>query len=40
MPQPDLVRQAGEHRFDRVLLLDVLEHLVRPERLLAEVARR
>ena len=34
---PDLARQAGEHRFDRVLLLDVLEHLVRPERLLAEV---
>ena len=37
MPQPDLARQAGEHRFDRVLLLDVLEHLVRPARLLAEV---
>lgn len=35
--QPDLARQAGEHRFDRVLFLDVLEHLVRPERLLAEV---
>jgi 2-polyprenyl-3-methyl-5-hydroxy-6-metoxy-1,4-benzoquinol methylase len=35
--QPDLARQAGEHRFDRVLLLDVLEHLVRPDRLLAEI---
>ena len=35
--QPDLARQAGEHAFDRVLLLDVLEHLVRPARLLAEV---
>ncbi len=35
--QPDLAHQAGEYRFDRVLLLDVLEHLVRPERLLAEV---
>jgi 2-polyprenyl-3-methyl-5-hydroxy-6-metoxy-1,4-benzoquinol methylase len=37
MPQPDLARQAGEHRFDRVLLLDVLEHLVQPQRLLAEI---
>lgn len=36
-PQPDLARQAGEHRFDHVLLLDILEHLGRPERLLAEV---
>jgi 2-polyprenyl-3-methyl-5-hydroxy-6-metoxy-1,4-benzoquinol methylase len=35
--QPDLARQAGVHRFDRVLFLDVLEHLVRPERLLSEV---
>lgn len=35
--QPDLARQAGEHRFDRVLLLDVLEHLVQPLRLLEEV---
>jgi 2-polyprenyl-3-methyl-5-hydroxy-6-metoxy-1,4-benzoquinol methylase len=35
--QPELARQAGNHAFDRVLLLDVLEHLVRPERLLAEV---
>ena len=35
--QPELARQAGEHAFDRVLLLDVLEHLVQPERLLAEV---
>ncbi len=35
--QPGLARQAGEQRFDRVLLLDILEHLVRPERLLAEV---
>jgi 2-polyprenyl-3-methyl-5-hydroxy-6-metoxy-1,4-benzoquinol methylase len=34
---PDLARQAGEHRFDRVLLLDVLEHLVQPELLLSEV---
>src|ERR1039458_5929193 len=32
--QPELARQAGEHAFDRVLLLDVLEHLVQPERLL------
>jgi 2-polyprenyl-3-methyl-5-hydroxy-6-metoxy-1,4-benzoquinol methylase len=37
LPQPDLARQAGERAFDRVLLLDVLEHLVRPERLLEEV---
>ena len=37
LAQPDLAHQAGEYRFDRVLLLDVLEHLVRPERLLAEV---
>lgn len=35
--QPHLLRQTGEHRFDRVLLLDVLEHLTQPERLLAEV---
>jgi 2-polyprenyl-3-methyl-5-hydroxy-6-metoxy-1,4-benzoquinol methylase len=35
--QPELARQAGEHAFDRVLLLDILEHLVRPERLLAEI---
>jgi len=35
--QPELARQAGEHRFDRVLLLDVLEHLVQPERLLGEI---
>ena len=35
--QPDLARQAGDHRFDRVLLLDVLEHLVQPERLLGEI---
>jgi 2-polyprenyl-3-methyl-5-hydroxy-6-metoxy-1,4-benzoquinol methylase len=35
--QPELARQAGEHSFDRVLLLDILEHLVRPERLLAEI---
>jgi len=37
VPQPDLARQAGERAFDRVLLLDILEHLVQPERLLAEV---
>jgi 2-polyprenyl-3-methyl-5-hydroxy-6-metoxy-1,4-benzoquinol methylase len=35
--QPELARQAGEHAFDRILLLDVLEHLVQPQRLLAEV---
>jgi 2-polyprenyl-3-methyl-5-hydroxy-6-metoxy-1,4-benzoquinol methylase len=35
--QPEVARQAGEHRFDRVLLLDVLEHLLRPQRLLAEI---
>jgi 2-polyprenyl-3-methyl-5-hydroxy-6-metoxy-1,4-benzoquinol methylase len=29
-------RQLNGRRFDRVLLLDVLEHLVRPEQLLAE----
>ncbi len=34
-----LVRDLGERRFDRVLLLDVLEHLVQPERILAEAGR-
>ena len=33
-----LIRDLGATRFDRVLLLDVLEHLVEPERLLAGVA--
>ncbi len=33
-----LIRDLGALRFDRVLLLDVLEHLVEPERLLAGVA--
>ncbi|MEO8594726.1 MAG: bifunctional glycosyltransferase/class I SAM-dependent methyltransferase [Candidatus Solibacter sp.] len=36
-PQPDLAQRAGERSFDRVLLLDILEHLIRPERLLSEV---
>jgi 2-polyprenyl-3-methyl-5-hydroxy-6-metoxy-1,4-benzoquinol methylase len=34
-----LVRDLGAMRFDRVLLLDVLEHLVEPERLLAHVGK-
>ncbi|HEY1494870.1 MAG TPA: bifunctional glycosyltransferase/class I SAM-dependent methyltransferase [Candidatus Solibacter sp.] len=33
-----LIRDLGALRFDRVLLLDVLEHLVEPDRLLAGVA--
>jgi len=36
-PQPDLALRVGERRFDRVLLLDVLEHLTQPERLLSEL---
>jgi len=36
-PQTDLPQRAGERSFDRVLLLDILEHLVRPERLLTEL---
>ena len=33
-----LLRELGARRFDRVLLLDVLEHLVEPARVLAEAA--
>jgi len=33
---PGVLRQLNGRRFDRVLLLDVLEHLVNPEQLLAE----
>ena len=33
---PGVFRQLNGRRFDRVLLLDVLEHLVNPEQLLAE----
>ncbi len=33
-----LVRDLGASRFDRVLLLDILEHLIEPERVLAEMA--
>jgi 2-polyprenyl-3-methyl-5-hydroxy-6-metoxy-1,4-benzoquinol methylase len=33
----DILRGLGARRFDRVLLLDVLEHLVDPEHLLSEV---
>jgi 2-polyprenyl-3-methyl-5-hydroxy-6-metoxy-1,4-benzoquinol methylase len=36
-PQPALARELNGRKFDRVLLLDVLEHLVRPEPLLREV---
>jgi 2-polyprenyl-3-methyl-5-hydroxy-6-metoxy-1,4-benzoquinol methylase len=32
-----LLRELGGSRFDRVLLLDVLEHLVRPESILAQI---
>ena len=34
-----LIRDLGVMRFDRALLLDVLEHLVEPERLLATVGK-
>jgi 2-polyprenyl-3-methyl-5-hydroxy-6-metoxy-1,4-benzoquinol methylase len=33
-----ILKGLGTKRFDRVLLLDVLEHLVEPERLLAQVS--
>ena len=36
-PQPTLERGLEGRRFDRVLLLDVLEHLLQPESLLREV---
>jgi len=35
-PRGILTRELAGQKFDRVLLLDVLEHLMRPERLLAE----
>jgi 2-polyprenyl-3-methyl-5-hydroxy-6-metoxy-1,4-benzoquinol methylase len=36
-PQPTLRRELGDRKFDRVLLLDLLEHLLDPENLLREV---
>jgi glycosyltransferase involved in cell wall biosynthesis len=35
-PAGSLTRVLGNRRFDRALLLDVLEHLIRPENLIAE----
>jgi 2-polyprenyl-3-methyl-5-hydroxy-6-metoxy-1,4-benzoquinol methylase len=37
-PPEAILREIGPRRFDRVLLLDVLEHLVEPERLLRAMA--
>jgi 2-polyprenyl-3-methyl-5-hydroxy-6-metoxy-1,4-benzoquinol methylase len=36
-PADSILRDLNGRRFDRVLLLDVLEHLVQPERLLADM---